>query len=39
MAYGKKGPKKGEFQTCKGCPTPAACTAAGKCLNPGLRKG
>lgn len=39
MMYGKKMPpvkaapaKKGAFKPCPGCPMPAKCKAAGKCL-------
>lgn len=35
MMYQKKRPgaaKKGSFKPCAGCPTPAKCKAAGKCL-------
>jgi hypothetical protein len=32
MAYGKKtATKKSGFKTCKGCPSPAKCKAAGRC--------
>jgi hypothetical protein len=33
MPYGKKtATKKPAFKTCKGCPSPARCKAAGKCM-------
>jgi hypothetical protein len=36
--YGKKSPSKaksGSFKPCKGCPSPKACMAAGKCKRAG----
>lgn len=36
MPYGKKTGTKSQakkvFKTCKGCPSPARCKAAGKCM-------
>jgi len=37
MAYGKKTTKKA-FKPCSGCPTPAKCKAAGKCLKKKARR-
>ena len=36
MPYGKKpATKKPMFKPCKGCPSPAKCKAAGKCMKKG----
>lgn len=32
MGYMAKGGMATKFKTCKGCPTPANCSASGKCV-------